>query len=88
MQNSPVAYKIKLPEHTVRWRSVSTGDVDVYVPMNVPIKTTSRSFVFEQLSRTEMRCWAQMNGLWRVLRVTRVVMAMTVMTDETVAGMA
>jgi len=43
MQNSPVAHDIKLPEHTVWWRSVSAGEVDVYAPMNAPIETASRS---------------------------------------------
>jgi len=40
-QNSPVVHEIKLPENTVQCRSVSEGDIDVYLPMNAPIETAS-----------------------------------------------
>lgn len=42
-------HEIKLPKHTVQWRGISAGDIDVYVPLNAPIKTTSQGFIFGQV---------------------------------------
>ena len=40
-QNSPNGCETTTPKHTCQWRKVSVDNVDVYVPVNVPIKTTS-----------------------------------------------
>ena len=45
-QNSPYAPENRTPERTSRWRRVSVGDGDVYVPPIALIGTTSRNFVF------------------------------------------
>ena len=58
MQSSPVAHEIKLPEHTIQWRSVSAGDVDGYILMNVWL-CQLRLQVVSSLNklRTETRHW-------------------------------
>ena len=38
-----------MPKCTYRWRKVSAGDGDVYVPRNVPIEVLGRTFEFRRL---------------------------------------
>jgi len=45
-QNSPETHETATPKPTNRWRKVSVGNGDVYVPWNAPIETASRNFVF------------------------------------------
>jgi len=45
-QDSPNAREIATPKPTIRWKKVSAGGIDVYVPQNAPIETASRIFVF------------------------------------------
>jgi len=47
-QDSPNACEIATPKPTIRWKKVSAGGIDVYIPQNAPIKATSRIFVFGQ----------------------------------------
>ncbi|KIM57571.1 hypothetical protein SCLCIDRAFT_28786 [Scleroderma citrinum Foug A] len=51
MQNSPYTPEITMPEPTNRWKRVSVSGRSVYIPVNAPIKTASRTFVFGQLER-------------------------------------
>jgi len=46
MQDSPNAREIATPKPTIRWKKVSAGGIDIYVPQNAPIEATSRIFVF------------------------------------------
>jgi len=45
-RNSPHTRKNATPKYIYRWKRVSVGDGDVYVPQNTPIDTASRNFVF------------------------------------------
>ena len=45
-QDSPYTPKIEPSKHSIQWRRVSMDDIDVYLPLNAPIETGSRSFVF------------------------------------------
>ena len=49
MQNSPYATKITTSKRARQWRKISVDNGDMYVPLDVPIKTSSRYFVFGQL---------------------------------------
>ena len=49
--NSPNAREIAMPKHTYRRRRVSVNDSDVYVPWNMPIEASARTFVFGQPER-------------------------------------
>ena len=49
MKNSPNECEIAMPEPTYRWRKVSAGDGDIYVPWNMPVEVPSRTFVFGQV---------------------------------------
>ena len=48
LQNSPNAHRIAMPKHAYQWRKVSTGNIDVYTPWNVPIEVLGRTFAFGQ----------------------------------------
>jgi len=45
-RNSPNGIEIATPKPTIRWKKVSAGGIDVYVPQNAPIKAPSRKIVF------------------------------------------
>jgi len=45
-RNSPNGIKIATPKPTIRWKKVSAGGIDIYVPQNAPIKAPSRKIVF------------------------------------------
>ena len=49
--NSPNAREIAMPKHTYRWRRVSVNDSDVYIPWNMPIEASARTFAFGQPER-------------------------------------
>ena len=45
-QNSPYTLGIEPHKHPYRWKQVSAGSVNIYVPLNVQITPPSRNFVF------------------------------------------
>jgi len=45
MQDSPHGRENEMPKYIYRWKRVSIGDGDTYVPWNAPIDRTSRKFV-------------------------------------------
>ncbi|KIM54336.1 hypothetical protein SCLCIDRAFT_31202 [Scleroderma citrinum Foug A] len=49
---------IRTSEPTYRWRRVSAGGGDVYVPLDAPIKATSRMFAFRQV-KSAVECIAE-----------------------------
>ena len=49
MRDSLHKPKNGMPKCTYRWRKVSAGDGDVYVPWNVPIEVLGRTFEFRRL---------------------------------------
>ena len=49
MQDSPSTREIAKSKRTYRWKRVSIGDVDVYIPQNVPVEalgTANQTIVF------------------------------------------
>ena len=50
-QNSPIGPENGTLKHSTRWRKVSRGDVDVYVPWDAPVEVPSRRFVFGWLEK-------------------------------------
>ena len=52
-QNLPYTHEIMTPKPTYRWRTVSVGDGGMYVPLNAPIETASRTFAFGRLESRE-----------------------------------
>ena len=47
-QDSPYTAEIKSPKRSYRWRKVSVGNIDVYIPWNVPVEAPSRTFAFRE----------------------------------------
>ena len=47
-RNSPETHGIMMPKPIGQWRNISTGDADVYIPLNVLIAAPSRKIIFEQ----------------------------------------
>ena len=45
-QNAPNVHETKLPKATNQWRKVSTEDISVYVPWNMPVGVLGRTLVF------------------------------------------
>jgi len=45
-QDSPNACEITTPKPTIRWKKVSAGGIDIYIPQNALIETASQIFVF------------------------------------------
>jgi len=45
-QDSPNAIEITMPKPIIRWKKVSTGGIDVYVPQNALIEAASQIFIF------------------------------------------
>ena len=45
-RDSPYTVEIETSKHTYHWRKVSAEDMDVYVLVDAPIETASRTFVF------------------------------------------
>jgi len=45
-RNSPNAIEIATPELPSRWKKVSAGGINVYVPQNAPIDATNQIFIF------------------------------------------
>jgi len=56
MQDSPNGREIVMPKRILRWRRVSEGSVDMYVPLNTPIAVPTRQIVFGRVeSRGEAK---------------------------------
>ena len=45
-RNSPHTHETATPESTYQWKRVSLRGIDIYVPLNAPIDSTSRIFIF------------------------------------------
>ena len=50
-QNSPIGPENGMLKRFTQWRKVSRGDVDVYVPWDVPGEVVSQTFVFRWLEK-------------------------------------
>ncbi|KIM65557.1 hypothetical protein SCLCIDRAFT_22720 [Scleroderma citrinum Foug A] len=48
-QDSLYTAEIEFPKRSYRWRKVSVGNIDVYVPWNVPIEVLGRAFEFREV---------------------------------------
>ena len=62
-QDSPSMREIAKSKRTYRWKQVSIGDVDVYVPQNAPVEalgTTNRTIVF---GRVETVCEGRVKAI-------------------------
>ena len=47
-------HEIMTPKCSCRWRRVGIGDIDVYLPQNIPIEALGRTLVFREAeSRVE-----------------------------------
>ena len=53
MQGSPYARKTATPNPTFQWKWVSLRGIDIYIPLNVPINNSSRTFIFGQVEGGE-----------------------------------
>ena len=51
-----------MPKCTYHWRKVNAEDTDVYVPVDAPIETTSRTFVFGWLESGDKLIAASVEG--------------------------
>ena len=52
-RNSPHTLQNETFKRIYRWRTVSVGDGGVYIPLNAPIETASRTFAFGRLESGE-----------------------------------
>ena len=52
-RNSPYTLQNETFKRIYRWRTVSVGDGGVYIPLNAPIETASRTFAFGRLESGE-----------------------------------
>ena len=61
-RNSPYTLENETPKRSYRWRKVSAGDGDVYVPLNTPVAAPSQNFVFGQVKSGDKPIVASVEG--------------------------